>query len=103
MYILTYTKNLWCQGKGVQVTALTLLSGKTRAKIKNNIRMCKCDGTVKGELCYLMRSQNDCPLKVSVLISHAMQPLLRDPQKFLDVIKILRRLIHICIQISLNF
>ena len=72
MYILTYTKNLWCQGKRVQVTALTLLSGKTRAKIKNNIRLCKCDGTVKGEHCYLMRSQNECPLKVTVLNSHAM-------------------------------
>lgn len=77
--------------------------GKTRAKIKNNIRMCKSDGTVKGEHRYLMRSQNDCPRKVSVLNSHAMQPLLREPQKFLNVIKILRRLIHICIQIFLDF
>lgn len=65
--------------------------------------MCKSDGTVKGEHHYLMRSQNDCPRKVSVLNSHAMQPLLRESQKFLNFIKILRRLIHICIQIFLDF
>ena len=54
--------------------------------------------------CYLLRNQNNCPLKASVLNSHALQSKLGDPQNFLMLKKyfILKSLRYIYIQIFLE-